>query len=33
MNAMTRHTLYFRLSLIWLALILTGSLAIIALLE
>ena len=29
MNAMTRHTLYFRLSLIWLALMLTASLAIV----
>jgi hypothetical protein len=32
MNAMTRETLYFRLSLIWLALILTASLAIVAVL-
>jgi hypothetical protein len=30
MNAMDHSTLYFRLSLIWLALILTASLAIVA---
>jgi hypothetical protein len=31
LKATDRHTLYFRLSLIWLALILTASLAIVAL--
>jgi hypothetical protein len=30
---MTRDTLYFRLSVIWLALLLTGSFAIVALLD